>query len=87
MRRTFGWIVFSLGLFILILMTYLFIGIRAGSVNYFPNSWVWPFFAGGVLFAILLFEAGRSMISARYLLVVEAVAVLSALLWYGLSGT
>jgi hypothetical protein len=86
MRRVIGWIVFSAGLLGLLAITHLFIGIRAGAVNYFPNSWVWPFFAAGILVSILLLEAGRAVLSIRLLLTVELIAVFLALLWYGLSG-
>jgi hypothetical protein len=85
MRHIFGWIAFVAGLFSLPLVAYLFIAVRAGSVNYFPNSWVWPFFAVGILFSILLLETGRALLSLRLLLAIEVIAILAVVLWYGLS--
>ena len=85
MRRMIGWIAIVSGLISLLAVTYSFIAIRAGAVNYFPDSLVWPFFAAGILLPLLLLEVGRAVLSIRLLLVVELVALLLVVLWYALS--
>jgi hypothetical protein len=87
MQRISGWVLFVLGLSFLAAVTYIFIAVRAGAVHSFPNSWVWPFFAGGILLSVLLIEAGRAMLSVRYLFLLEILAVSLAILWYALSGS
>lgn len=85
MYKIFGWIVFASGLICLLAVTHLFVAVRAGAVNYFPNSWVWPFLAAGILVSLLLLEAGRAVLSIRILLAIELIAVLLVLIWYGFS--